>query len=788
MRSHRVTAGDPDRLGAVPDSRGTAFTVFSEHATRIEVCLFDPSGHETARIALPERSGYLWHGHLAGIGPGQAYGLRAHGPYAPEAGHRFNPAKLLLDPAARRLSGRIGWHPSMLGYATEGGRPTLGTRCTLDSAPHMPKCIVEAPLPPAPKGPRYPFSDTVVLEAHVRGLTRQMPGVPSPGTVAALGSAPVLDHLARLGVTTLELLPVQAFVDDRFLVERGLVNSWGYQPIAWCAPEPRYLASGRPGEFRAMVEAAHARGIEVILDVVYNHTGEGDALGPTLSYRGLDNASYYRLSDGGRTYIDDTGCGNTLCLDHPMVLRLVLDSLRLWVTEYGVDGFRFDLATALGRRKAEGFDPNAPFLAAILQDPVLRTVKLIAEPWDLGPGGYQLGAFPHPFAEWNDRFRDGVRRFWRGDPGMAAEVATRLTGSAPQFDHSGREATASLNFVTAHDGFTLMDLVSYNQKHNEANGEDNRDGHATNWSANHGVEGPSTDPGVVEARTRTRRNLLATLLLSQGTPMLLAGDEIGNSQQGNNNAYCQDGPISWLDWDAADEDFLAFARRLIAFRKAHPVLRQRRFLHGEPGAHPDGAPDLGWWHPSGRRMTAADWRDRNLRVVCAELRMAGKDGHGDGDGDGDGVGDADGGAGGSEGRDDEDVLLVVLNAGEALHVTLPNPPAGSPHPAGTDSERPSETGSMPRTLPPGQGQGQGHAQTQIHGEPAGWIRVFDTATEQGLPDHPRPDADAGADADPGPGALASIAPRSVAVFAPAAWGTPGAAALHGASQGGGIPS
>ncbi|MGY6635190.1 MAG: glycogen debranching protein GlgX [Alkalilacustris sp.] len=650
----RLSSGDPDRLGAHPDSDGTDFAVFSEHATAIEVCLFDAGGRETVRVSLPERTGHVWHGRLEGVVAGQRYGLRAHGPFAPEAGHRFNPAKLLIDPYARRLTGRVGWHPSILGYDPQAGGDADLTLCAEDSAPHMPHCVVEAPLPPAPSGPRTPMAASVIYEAHAKGLTMRMPGVQAPGTLVALGSERLLDHLADLGVTALELLPLQAFVDDGFLVERGLVNYWGYQPIAWCAPEPRYLAGGTLQEVRDLVAAAHARGIEVLLDVVYNHTGEGGALGPTLSLRGLDNASYYRLAEGGRHYIDDTGCGNTLNIDHPMVLRLVMDSLRLWVTEYGIDGFRFDLAATLGRRGQEGFDPNGPFLSAVRQDPVLRQVKLIAEPWDIGPGGYQLGAFPHPFAEWNDRFRDGARRFWRGDAGEAADIAARFTGSALQFDHSGRCATSSVNFVTAHDGFTLMDVVSYARKHNEANREANRDGHNADYSDNHGVEGPSDSPDVRAARARTRRNLMATLLLSQGTPMILAGDEIGNSQGGNNNAYCQDGPIGWVDWEKADPEFLDFTRRMIAFRKAHPILRQRLFLHSQV-RDLDDLPDLYWWHPEGRAMTPEDWEAESLAIVCAELRMASDT---------------------PEWAMLEAALFVVLNAGDAVDVALPNAPEG----------------------------------------------------------------------------------------------------------------
>ncbi len=674
MTDLHLSASDPDCLGARPDAQGTSFGVFSAHATQIDICLFDATGRETDRIALPERTGHIWHGHIAGLRPGQHYGLRAHGPFAPEDGHLFNPAKLLIDPYARQLTGRVGWHPAMLGYDPDSAGGTLRP-CPTDSAPHMPKCVIQPPLPPALPGPRRPLSETVILEAHLRGLTMQMPGVAGAGSPAAIGCQRVLDHLETLGITALELLPLQTFVDDRFLIEKGLVNYWGYQPIAWCAPDPRY---GTRDALRDMVSALHGRGIEVILDVVYNHTGEGDAMGPTLSLKGLDNASYYRLAEGGQ-HIDDTGCGNTLNLDHPMVLRLVLDSLRIWVQDYGIDGFRFDLAATLGRRGNNGFDANAPFLAAIRQDPVLRAVKLIAEPWDIGPGGYQLGAFPHPFVEWNDKFRDGARRFWRGDDATAPDLAARLTGSAQQFDHSGRAATSSVNFLTAHDGFTLMDLVSYADKHNHANGEENRDGHDNDYSANHGVEGPSDAPEVVAARARTRRNLMATLLLSQGVPMLLAGDEIGNSQQGNNNAYCQDSPIGWVDWSSPDKDFLAFTRRMIAFRKAHPILRQTRFLHSREREE-DDFNDLWWWHPSGRAMESQDWEDQGLQVVCVEKRTA----HGTPPWDA-----------------QETALFLVFNAGAALDVVLPDAPEGLCWHRALDTA--TEDGAPEDAAPPGGG-------------------------------------------------------------------------------------
>ncbi len=471
------------------------------------------------------------------------------------------------------------------------------------------------------------------------------------GSYLGLASDPVLEHLNRLGVTAVELLPVQAFVDDRFLIQKGLRNYWGYQTIGFFAPEPRYMARGEIWEFQTMVRRFHAAGIEVILDVVYNHTGEGDELGPTLAFRGFDNRSYYRLREGGRYYINDTGTGNTLNLTQPMVLRMVMDSLRYWVEEMHVDGFRFDLASVLGR-EAHGFDPNGGFFDAIRQDPVLSRVKLIAEPWDIGPGGYQLGAYPHPFLEWNDRFRDGVRRFWRGDAGLAPDLAKRILGSSERFDHAGRAATSSVNFITAHDGFTLQDLVSYTMKHNLANGEDNRDGHSDNHSDNFGVEGASKLPTVRAARDLRRRNLLATLLLSQGTPMILAGDELGNSQQGNNNAYAQDNEIGWVDWAHEEPEFTDFVARLIALRRSRPVLRQKRFLHAKPRAC-DGLPDVIWRRADGATPRPEDWHDHAFRCLCVELRGAAE--------------------ACEEGRE---ALFIVFNAGGPQPLTLPDTAPG----------------------------------------------------------------------------------------------------------------
>lgn len=613
----RVTPGRPWPLGVTPDAGGPNVAVFSAHATRIDLCLFDPDGRETTRIALPEREADIHFGHVAGLRAGQHYGLRAHGPYAPDAGHRFNPNKLLIDPYARLLTGHPVWHPALMGYDVTHPDGDLSFS-DLDSAPHMPRCVVTRPLPPAPDNrPLTPMADTILYEAHLKGLTRTFPGVTAPGTFAALADPAVIDHLTRLGITAVELLPVHAFITDRFLAERGMRNYWGYQTLGYFAPDPRYLPDGDLGALQRTIATLHDAGIEVILDVVYNHSCEGDALGPTLSFRGLDNASYYRLEQGGRGYVNDTGTGNTLRCDHPMVLRMIMDSLRHWVTGFGVDGFRFDLGATLGRRD-DGFDPRAPLFDAMRQDPVLASVKLIAEPWDIGPGGYRLGQFPAPFSEWNDRYRDTIRRTWRGDAGQIPDLADGLAGSAAVFDRDGRPAGASVNFVTAHDGFTLTDLVSFNTRHNAANGEDGRDGHGENYSGNLGVEGATDDPAIRAARALRRRNIMATLLLSQGVPMLLAGDEIGNSQDGNNNAYAMDNPTGWLDWSAPDHDFLAFCRKLIALRRARPELRQTRFLHG--ATRGDGARDLVWRRPDGAEMTAADWDAPDLSHLVLELR------------------------------------------------------------------------------------------------------------------------------------------------------------------------
>jgi glycogen operon protein len=618
-----VIPGRPFPLGVTPEEGGANVAVFSVHAERVELCLFDPSGtHETARLTLPERTDDVFHGFVAGLAPGQVYGLRAHGPWAPERGHRFNPAKLLLDPYAKALAGRFRWAgPNLVDLAA----PTaLDPR---DSAPFVPKSVLTA-APPSADDPgrlRTPWDRTILYEAHVKGLTKLHPAVPrgSRGTYQGLAHPAVLEHLVKLGVTAVELLPVAAFLDELRLVRLGLVNHWGYNPYAFQVVEPRYAAGGDvAAEFRAMVAALHGAGIEVILDVVFNHTAETNELGPTLSFRGLDNASYYRLDPHDpRRYLDWAGTGNTLNVAHPRVLQLVLDSLRHWAA-LGVDGFRFDLATTLGRVRGGGFAPDGPFFQAIAQDPVLGGLKLIAEPWDLGPDGYQQGRFPPPFSMWNDRFRDTVRRFWRGDEAMLPELAGYLLGSAGTFEAQGRTPQAGINFVTSHDGFTLQDLVSYEARHNEANGEHNRDGHHANFSSNAGVEGPTDEPKIRILRRRRRRSLLATLFLSQGVPMLLMGDEQGRTQRGNNNAYCQDNPTSWVRWEdlaPEDEALTGFVRRLIALRQAYPLLRRARFLHGrERNGH--GLKDVTWLARDGREKNPAHWCDPANR--CFGLLLA----------------------------------------------------------------------------------------------------------------------------------------------------------------------
>ncbi|WP_439542260.1 glycogen debranching protein GlgX [Hyphomicrobium sp.] len=631
---HRVSEGTPFQLGAKADGSGVNFAIFSSNATKVELCLFDPDGKmETARIALPEYTDEVWHGYIPGLEAGQLYGYRVHGPYAPAEGHRFNANKLLLDPYATLLEGGFSWNEAHLGYVV--GDEDDATASVTDSAAFTPKCVVTAPRASwrkrlaMLKGRRAPraWSETVIYEAHVKGLTQLSPDVTKAkrGTFAGLANPKVIEHLANLGVTAIELLPVQAFCHDRHLIENGLKNYWGYSPIGYFAPARYYLSGDDIDEIRVAVARLHEAGIEVLLDVVYNHTAEGNHLGPTLSFRGIDNAVYYKLADDPRFYFDSTGCGNTLDLDHARVLQLVTDSLRYWVEEFGIDGFRFDLASTVAR-KDRAFSVDSPFLTVLRQDPVLSRTKLIAEPWDLGEDGYQVGNFPPGWAEWNDRFRDDTRGFWRGDDGTLPAISAALMGSAAQFDKKGRRAWSSVNFVAAHDGFTLADVYAYNDKHNEANGEENRDGHNDNRSWNCGVEGETDDPKVLALRDCMRRNLMATLLLSQGTPMMLMGDEQGHSQHGNNNAYCQDTELTWLRRTgiaARDLAFREFTRGLLEIRRTRPLLRQSRFLHGADVAK--GIKDVTWLRADGVEMTPADWSNdlnRSVALLLADATSA----------------------------------------------------------------------------------------------------------------------------------------------------------------------
>ncbi|GGJ86241.1 glycogen debranching protein GlgX [Pseudomonas matsuisoli] len=623
----RVREGLPYPLGATWDGLGVNFAIFSAHATKVELCLFDSSGKtELERIELPERTDEIWHGYLPDAHPGQVYGYRVHGPYEPEAGHRFNPNKLLIDPYAKQLVGKLEWSEALFGY-TIGHKDKDLSFDERDSAPFVPKCKV---IDPAftwgnDQPVRVPWDKTVIYETHVKGFTMRHPSVGEEvrGTFAGLGQGDVLNYIRRLGVSSVELLPIHAFVQDQHLLEKGMSNYWGYNSIGFFAPHPQYLASGKVSEFKEMVARMHDAGLEVILDVVYNHTAEGNELGPTLSMRGIDNATYYRLMpDDNRYYINDSGTGNTLDLSHPCVLQMVTDSLRYWVNEMHVDGFRFDLATILARHH-DGYDERHSFLVACRQDPVLSQCKLIAEPWDCGPGGYQVGNFPPGWMEWNDRFRDTVRAFWKGDEDQLADFASRLTASGEMFNQRGRRPFASVNFITAHDGFTLHDLVSYNEKHNEANDENNQDGSDNNISWNHGVEGPTDDPEIRALRLRQMRNFMGTLLFSQGTPMIVAGDEFARTQGGNNNAYCQDSEIGWVNWDL-DEDgeaLLSFVRKAIRLRMAYPILRRGRFLVGAYNEEL-GVKDVTWLAPDGNEMSIEQWEDPNGR--CLGMLMDGR--------------------------------------------------------------------------------------------------------------------------------------------------------------------
>ncbi len=663
----RIWPGSHYPLGATFDGEGVNFAVFSQHATAVELCLFDDTeqSRETLCVSLKDRHSGIWHAYLPDARPGQLYGYRVRGPYAPEHGHRFNPAKLLLDPYAKAISGAIDWSDAVFPYVIGDPAEDLAPSDT-DSAPHIPKSVVvdTAFTWGDDRPPQTPWSRTVIYECHVKGMTARHPDVPEKlrGTYLGLASDAILDHLLDLGVTAVELLPIQHFVTDRRLRDVGLVNYWGYSTIGFFAPDPRYATAARGqqvDEFKTMVKAFHRVGLEVILDVVYNHTGEGNHLGPSLSLRGFDNAAYYRLvPHDARHYVDFTGCGNTLNVRHPRALQLVLDSLRYWVTEMHVDGFRFDLAPVLARDEHE-FDGFARFLAMVQQDPVLCRVKLIAEPWDLGPGGYRLGAFPPDWAEWNGRYRDTIRRFWRGDDGQVPELASRLSGSSDIFQGSDRGPYASVNFVTCHDGFTLADLVSYEGKHNEKNGEENRDGADDNWSRNWGAEGETDNPAVRRVRERTMKNFIATLAFSQGVPMLAHGDEIGRSQRGNNNAYCQDSELTWLDWDldAHHRDLLAFTRSVFQISRENPVFRRRRFFAGDP-VNDKGVKDVQWLRPDGREMTMEDWSSPQNRALGMLI-------HGDASDEVD-----------ERGRPNKgQTLFMIMNAGNrARHFRLPDMP------------------------------------------------------------------------------------------------------------------
>ena len=624
----RVRPGSRFPLGATPDGEGTNFALFSENATRIELCLFDENGQHERCVPLRETTAHVWHGYLPGIGPGQRYGYRVDGPWEPEHGHRFNASKLLIAPYAQALTGQVDWNAPVFGYRL--GKSDL-VRDKRNDARGVPKGIVIADDFDwsGDRRPDIALNDSVIYELHVKGFTERHPDLPPElrGTYAGLAAPPVIDYLKNLGITAVELLPVHAFLDDKHLLDQGLRNYWGYNTINFFAPEARYSASGDTGgqvtEFKQMVKALHAAGIEVILDVVYNHTAEGNHLGPTLSFRGIDNASYYRLvPDDPRHYMDYTGTGNTLNAMHPQVLQLIMDSLRYWVEEMHVDGFRFDLASALAR-ELHDVDRLGSFFDVIHQDPVLSRVKLIGEPWDIGEGGYMVGSFPPLWSEWNDKYRDTVRAYWKAGDVSVAELAYRLTGSSDLYQGDGRRPSASINFVVAHDGFTLEDLVSYNDKHNEANGEHNRDGHDHNLSWNHGVEGPTDDPKITAARDQTKRNLIATLLLSQGVPMLAHGDEIGRTQNGNNNVYAQDNETSWVDWDLDDckRALLGFTREMIALRERHPSLGRPRFFQGRK-IRGSQVEDLAWFRPDGEPMTDEEWDEGWARAIG--MRLGGK--------------------------------------------------------------------------------------------------------------------------------------------------------------------
>ncbi|HET7437399.1 MAG TPA: glycogen debranching protein GlgX [Thermoanaerobaculia bacterium] len=622
----RIWPGKPYPLGATWDGVGTNFSVFSEVADRVELCLYDANGNET-RVDLPEQTAFIWHGYLPNIGPGQRYGFRVHGPWAPENGHRCNPNKLLLDPYSKAVDGEVQWNEAVFPY--HFNQPE-DSRNDADSAPFMPKSVIINPYFDwaYDRRPRTPWHETIIYEVHVKGFTMRHPGIPENirGTYAALAHPAAIRHLKNLGVTAVELLPVHQFIHANHLLDRGLRNYWGYDSISFLAPHNDYAASGQLGqqvqEFKQMVKALHSEGIEVILDVVYNHTAEGNHMGPVLSMKGIDNTAYYRTVPGNeRYYMDYTGTGNSLNMRHPHVLQLIMDSLRYWLLEMHVDGFRFDLAATLAR-ELHDVDRLSAFFDIIQQDPVVSQVKLIAEPWDVGEGGYQVGNFPPLWSEWNGKYRDSIRDYWRGTDATVDDLATRLTGSSDLYAMTGRRPYASINFITAHDGFTLRDLVSYNEKHNEANKEDNHDGADDNRSWNCGVEGPTDDPEVQALRARQQRNLITTLFLSQGVPMLVGGDEIGRTQGGNNNAYCQDNEISWFDWENIDDGLMAFTARVIQFRKQHPVFQRRRWFLGR-AVRGTGVSDIGWFKPDGEQMQDEDWQISFARSIGVFLNGKG---------------------------------------------------------------------------------------------------------------------------------------------------------------------
>jgi isoamylase len=686
LRKSRVREGRPHPRGATWTGLGVNFAIFSAHATKVELCLFDDRAErEIERIEVPEYTDEVWHCFLPDARPGTIYGYRVHGPYEPAHGHRFNANKLLLDPYAKAVVGNLDWNPAVFGYKLETGDDlTFDDR---DSAPFMPRCRV---IDPAftwgeDRAPRTAWERSVIYELHVRGYTKSHPAVPEilQGTFRGLTEPRVLEHIRGLGVTAVELLPVHTFVNDSYLLDNGLTNYWGYNTLSFFAPARRYahVPDFAFAEFKEMVARFHDAGIEVILDVVYNHTAEGNQLGPTLSFRGIDNVSYYRLlQDDFRHYVNDAGTGNTLNLSHPRVLQMVTDSLRYWVQEMHVDGFRFDLGTILAREH-DGFDQGGGFLDSCGQDPVLSSVKLIAEPWDVGPGGYQVGAFPPGWAEWNDRYRDTVRSYWKGDDGKLGDLAARLSGSSDLFNRRGRKPWATVNFVTAHDGFTLNDLVSYNDKHNQPNGEDNRDGHDNNHSWNHGAEGTTDDQDIVALRERQKRNFLSTLLLSQGTPMILAGDEFGRTQNGNNNAYCQDNDVSWVDWqfDEQAESLIEFTKRLTALRRRYPVLRQSRFLSGIWNEEL-GLKDATWLTPAGQEMTADDWH--NPAAKCLGILLDGR-----------------AQASGIRQRGSEATLLLITNAyHDVVPFILPKVAGGRDWRRLVDTNRPEEDDDPDRSV------------------------------------------------------------------------------------------